>query len=191
MLDLKALSLKDKLENNEINKLKAYIKPLMNSATDRNTMNTDIYQFYFNKLLTSRCIKIQNDVLNKEIVTANLMKWDSFIASSLSVVIMIYNCIKPHTTVRRAAHVAAHTSRMLIRTNSFINGTSSMFHHHGYGNDDKDKYQRSCWAPVANPSSQIKIRIKKIRKIKNPFSQSGLIEKINLAKDALHSLKNL
>ena len=57
--DLKALSLKDKLESNEIIKLIAYIKPLMNSSKDRNTINTDNYQFYFNKLLASRGIKIQ------------------------------------------------------------------------------------------------------------------------------------
>ena len=63
--DLKALSLKDELESSEIHKLIAYIKPLKNSATDRNTINTDNYQFYFNKILTSREIKILNDVLTK------------------------------------------------------------------------------------------------------------------------------
>ena len=44
-LDLKALSLKDKLESDEIDKLIAFIKPLMNSATDRNTINKDNYIF--------------------------------------------------------------------------------------------------------------------------------------------------
>ena len=53
-MDLKALSLKDKPDIDEIDKLKDYIKPLMNSATDRNTINKDNYQFNFNKLLTSR-----------------------------------------------------------------------------------------------------------------------------------------
>ena len=62
-VDLKALSLKDKLERDEINKLIAYIKPILNTATDRNTINTDNYHIYFNKILTSICIKIQNDVL--------------------------------------------------------------------------------------------------------------------------------
>ena len=38
----------------------------MNRATDRNTINKDNYIFYFNKLLTSRGIKIQNDVLTKK-----------------------------------------------------------------------------------------------------------------------------
>ena len=35
---LKAPSLKDELDNDEIDKLKDYIKPLMNSATERNTI---------------------------------------------------------------------------------------------------------------------------------------------------------
>ena len=35
-MDLRALSLKDKLESDEIDKPIDYIKPLMNSATDRN-----------------------------------------------------------------------------------------------------------------------------------------------------------
>ena len=65
-LDLKALSLKYELESNEINKIIDYIKPLMNSARDINTINKDNYIFYFNNLLTSRCIKIQNDVLTKK-----------------------------------------------------------------------------------------------------------------------------
>ena len=50
-LDLKALSLKDKLESEDKNKLIAYMKPLMINATDRNTINHDNYQFYINKLL--------------------------------------------------------------------------------------------------------------------------------------------
>ena len=52
-LDLKAHSLKDELEREDINKLIAYIKPLMINATDHGN-----YQFYFNKLLTSNNIKI-------------------------------------------------------------------------------------------------------------------------------------
>ena len=69
-LDLKALSLKDELEREDINKLIAYMKPLMINATDRNTINHDNYQFYFNELLTLNSIKIQNDVLTKEMVKA-------------------------------------------------------------------------------------------------------------------------
>ena len=48
----------------------------MINATDRNTINHDIYQFYFNKLLTSKGIKIQNDVLTQEKVKANF--WELF-----------------------------------------------------------------------------------------------------------------
>ena len=69
-LDLKALSLKDELEREDINKLIAYMKSLMINATDRKTINHDNYQFYFNKLLTLNNIKIQNDVLTKEMVKA-------------------------------------------------------------------------------------------------------------------------
>ena len=46
-LDLKALSLKDDLKIEEINKLIAYMKPLMINATDRNVINHDNYQFFF------------------------------------------------------------------------------------------------------------------------------------------------
>ena len=52
----------------------ASMKPLMINATDRNTLNHDNYQFYFNKLLTLNNIKIQNDVLTKEIVKAKGLK---------------------------------------------------------------------------------------------------------------------
>ena len=47
-------------------KLIDYFKPLMKNATNRNTINKDNYIFYFNKLLISRDIKIQNDVVTKE-----------------------------------------------------------------------------------------------------------------------------
>ena len=70
-LDLKALSLKDKLESDVLNKLMDHMKTLMKNATDRNSNNTNNYQFYFNKLLISRSIKIQNDVLSKETIKAN------------------------------------------------------------------------------------------------------------------------
>ena len=42
------------------------MKPLMINDTDRNTCSHVNYQFYFNKLLTLKCIKIQNDVLTPE-----------------------------------------------------------------------------------------------------------------------------
>ena len=45
-IDLKALSLKDELEREDINKLIAYMKPLMINTTDRNVINHDNYIFY-------------------------------------------------------------------------------------------------------------------------------------------------
>ena len=71
-LGLEALSLKDELEREDINKLIAYMKPLMINATDRNTLNHDNFRFYFNNLLTLNNIKIQNDVLTKKVVKANV-----------------------------------------------------------------------------------------------------------------------
>ena len=50
-LNLKALSLKGKLEREDKNELLAYMKPLMINATDRNNINHDYYQFYFIKFL--------------------------------------------------------------------------------------------------------------------------------------------
>ena len=44
-LDLKALSLKDELEREDINKLIAYMKPLMINATDEIPLNTIIISF--------------------------------------------------------------------------------------------------------------------------------------------------
>ena len=50
------------------------MKPLMVNATDRNVINQNNYRFYFNKLLTLNNIKIQNDVLTKEITKGKGMK---------------------------------------------------------------------------------------------------------------------
>ena len=50
------------------------MKPLMINATDRNTINHDIYQIYFYKLLTLNDIKIQNDVSTKKMVKAKGLK---------------------------------------------------------------------------------------------------------------------
>ena len=121
-LDLKALSVKDELESSEIHKLIAYLKPLLIIATDRAVVNTDNYQFYYNKLLTLNNIEIQNDVPIKETVKAthginSISTISVIIASSF----MIYNCIKPDTTVRTAAQVTAHASHMINRTGTLFN----------------------------------------------------------------------
>ena len=47
----------------------------MINATDRKTTIIDNYQLYFNKLPTLKGIKIQNDVLTKEVLTSNLSKY--------------------------------------------------------------------------------------------------------------------
>ena len=44
------------------------MKPLMINATGRNVINHDNYILYFNKLLKKNNIKIQNDVLTKEMI---------------------------------------------------------------------------------------------------------------------------
>ena len=86
-MDLEALSLKDELDNDEINKLIDYFKPLMNSATNRNTINEDNHIFYFNKLLTSRGIKIKKNVLTKEEVFAKGAKYAGYAATGISLIL--------------------------------------------------------------------------------------------------------
>ena len=119
-LDLKALRLKDKLESDEINILIAYMKPLIINATDRNTINTNNYLFYFNKLLTSRGIKIQY-VLTKEIIKANALKVVSGISGIIGACFLIYNYMSPDSTVKTAALVTAGASNILNRTNTLFN----------------------------------------------------------------------
>ena len=119
-LDLKALSLKDKLESDEKDKLIAYIKPLMINATDKAVNNKDYYIFYFNQLLTLNNIKIQNDVLTKETVKADGIKTLSAIGGFISSA-FIYNYIKLNAAARTAAQVTAHASHMLTRTGSLFN----------------------------------------------------------------------
>ena len=83
-IDLKALSLKDELEREDINKLIAYMKPLMINATDRKVINHDNYVFYFNKVLKLNNIEIQNDVLTEEMVTGKGIKNLSTIVGIIS-----------------------------------------------------------------------------------------------------------
>ena len=82
-LDLNALSLKDKLDSEDKNKLTAYMKPLVINATERNTINHDNYQFYFNELLTLKVIKIQNDVLTQAMVKADGFRLASTILGNI------------------------------------------------------------------------------------------------------------
>ena len=137
-LDLKALNIKDKLESEDKNKLIAYMKPLMINATDRNTINHDNYQFYFIKLLTLKGIKVQNDVLAKEMVKADGFRLASTILGIIGTCFMIYNYMSPDTTLKTAGHLATSASNILNRASTLVNGNSSisgtasqMFHHFG------------------------------------------------------------
>ena len=120
-LDVKSLSLKEELESNEIDKLIAYMKPLLFNATDRAVVNADNYQFYFNKLLTLNNIEIENDSLAKEKIVANWAKFIADILGGSSALLMIYNCMKSDTTVKTAAHVAAYSSHMINGTGTLLN----------------------------------------------------------------------
>ena len=128
-LDLKALSLKNKSESENKNKLIAYMKPLMINATDRNSINHDNSQFYFNKLLTLKGIKIQNAVLTKKMIKTDDFRLSSTILGIIGTCFLIYNYLNPDTKVRTAGHVASHASHMLNRTSTLLNyayGSSSI-----------------------------------------------------------------
>ena len=120
-LDLKALSLKNDLEREDINKLIAYMKPLMVNATDRNVINHDNYQFYFKILLTLNNIKIQNDVLTKEMVKGNGMKMLSNIDGIIGTGLFTFNCFYPDSISRNVRTVAMGASTMLSRVNTLVN----------------------------------------------------------------------
>ena len=120
-LDLKALSLKDELEREDINKLIAYMKPLMINATDRNTINHDICQFYFNKLLTLNNTKIQNDVLTKEMVKAKGSKELSNIGGIFGWGLVITSYIYPDSIIKTVGAVAMSASNMLNRASTLVN----------------------------------------------------------------------
>ena len=120
-LELKALSLKDDLEREDINKLIAYMKPLMINATDRNVINHDNYRFYFNKRLTLNNIKIQNDVLTKEMIMGKGMKNLSNIGGIIGGGLIIFNYFYPNSISRNAGTVAMGASTMLSRVNTLVN----------------------------------------------------------------------
>ena len=126
-LDLKALNLKDELEREDINKLIAYMKPLMINATHRNTINHDNYQFYFNKLFTLNNIKTQNDVLTKEMVKAKVLKQLSNFGGIIGWGLVISSYIYPDSVIKTVGAVAMGASNMLNRANTLVNV--------GYGED--------------------------------------------------------
>ena len=120
-LDLKALSLKEELEREIVNKLIAYMKPLMINATDRNVINHDNFIFYFNKLLKLNNIKIQNDVLTKEMVIGKGIKVLSTIGGIISAGLFIISCIYPDMISRNAGNIAMGASTMLNRVSTLVN----------------------------------------------------------------------
>ena len=100
------------------------MKPLMINATDRNVINHDNYQFYFNKLLTLNNIKIQNDVLTKEMIMGKVgkgMKILSNISGIIGAGLFIFNCFYPNSISRNAGTVAMGASTMLSRVNTLVN----------------------------------------------------------------------
>ena len=143
----------------------------MNDSTDRNTINTDNYQFYFKKLLSSKYIKIQIDVLNKETVRANGLRLVSTVSVNMSTFFMIYNYMNPET-VKTACLVAAGASIKLNRTSTLFS--------HGYGDDDNDMDKDEEVGVLATQISRLLV-------IQISIS---LIEKIKLAKDGLHARMN-
>ena len=120
-LDLKALSLKDELEREDINKRIEYMKPLMTNATDRNIINHDNYLFYINKHLKLNNIKIQNDVLTKEMIMGKGIKILSTIGGIISSGLIIFSYIYPDIISRNAGSVAMGASTMLSRVNTLVN----------------------------------------------------------------------
>ena len=134
-LDLKALSLKYDLEREDINKFIAYMKPLMINATDRNVINHDNYQSYFNKLLTLNNIKIQNDVLTIEMNLGKGMKILSNIGGIIGAGLFIFNCFYPNSISRNAGTVAMGASTMFSRVNTLVNV--------GYGEELEDETRSS------------------------------------------------
>ena len=97
------------------------MKPLMIIATDRNVINHDNYQFYFNKLLTLNNIKIQNDVLTKEMIKGKGMKILSNIGGIIGTGLFIFNCFYPNSISRNAGTVAMGASTMVSRANTLVN----------------------------------------------------------------------
>ena len=120
-IDLKALSLKDELEREDINKLIAYMEPLMINATDINVINHNNYIFYFNKLLKLNNIKIQNHVLTQEMVTGKGIKNLSTIGGNISSGLFIISYIYPDMISRNAGYIAMGASTMLNKVSALVN----------------------------------------------------------------------
>ena len=102
----------------------------MNNATVRNTINRNNYQSQYNKLLTLRGIKIQNDVLTKETIKANVLRLVSALSGIMGTCIMIYKYISPDSTVKTASLVAGGASNIINRTKTIFR--------YGYGEKEDE-----------------------------------------------------
>ena len=109
----------------------------MINATDRNVINHDNFQFYFNKLLTLNNIKMQNDVLTKEMIMGKGIKSLSTIGGIISSGLIIFSYIYHDIISRNAGSVAMGASTMLSRVNTLVNL--------GYG-EELDNDSRSGFA---------------------------------------------
>ena len=117
------------------------MKPLMLNATDRNVINHDNYIFYFNKLLNLNNIKIQKDVLTKEMFMGKGVKCLSTTGGIISSGLIIFSCIYPDIISRNAGSVAMGASTMMSRVNTLVNV--------GYG-EELDNDLRSSFANTRN-----------------------------------------
>ena len=88
--------------------------------------------FHFNKLLTLNKLKIQNDVLTKELIKAKGFKQASNIGNIIRGGIFIYGLTSCDTAVKTAGHVAMAASNMLSRVGTLVNV--------GYGEDLQSDY---------------------------------------------------
>ena len=89
---------------------------------------------------------------------------------------MIYNWIKPDTTVRTAAHVAAHASHIVNRTGTLLNfaygedGTSPVYNHespppsyHDYEQDRASSLYSNTRSRPVNYSYKKSILMKRLK----------------------------
>ena len=82
---------------------------------------------FFNKLLTLNNIKIQNDVLTKQMVKAKGLKQLSNIGGLIGQCLVITSYIYPDSIIKTVGAVAMVASNMLNRANTLVNV--------GYGED--------------------------------------------------------
>ena len=75
----------------------------------------------------------------KKMVKADGFRLASTILGIIGECFMIYNNMSPDTTVKTAGLVATSASNILNRASTLVNGTSSMFHHFGCGEEEQRK----------------------------------------------------